>query len=206
MARGLAVVLGQRASPAQISWELPSLVVPQIHLSTSSFFAVSLPLVVLSMGLGNVQGLGVLVAQGYKVPVNRITVVLGLSSVLNALLGGHTAIVSCNGIPIMARPWAGQQESRRSTGAAPRRQLLRRNRNPYSDSSVIRLAVASDTYGNPVSEHARDRPFGREPPPLVKGSSAQSRVAHNEKTNGHAALIFLAGEGRFGLHKRDRRI
>jgi benzoate membrane transport protein len=59
------------------------------------------------MGLGNVHGLGFLLAQGYRVPANRITVVLGLSSVVNALLGGHTAIVSRNGMPIMAGPDAG---------------------------------------------------------------------------------------------------
>jgi benzoate membrane transport protein len=112
LAGGLAVLLGQRANPVPISWELPSLVVPQIQLSTSSFFAVSLPLVVLSMGLGNVQGLGFLVAQGYKVPVNRITVVLGLSSVVNAFLGGHTAIVSRNGMPILAGPEAGPIQGR----------------------------------------------------------------------------------------------
>jgi len=112
MAGGLAVLLGQRANPVTISWELPSLVVPHIEHSTSAFLAVSLPLVVLSMGLGNVQGLGFLVAQGYRVPVNRITVVLGLSSVLNALLGGHTAIVSRNGMPILAGPAAGPAEGR----------------------------------------------------------------------------------------------
>jgi benzoate membrane transport protein len=112
IAGGLVVLLGQRANPAPIDWELPSLVVPQIQLSTSAFFAVSLPLVVLSMGLGNVQGLGFLVAQGYRVPANRITVVLGLSSVVNALLGGHTAIVSRNGMPIMAGPDAGPVQGR----------------------------------------------------------------------------------------------
>jgi benzoate membrane transport protein len=64
------------------------------------------------MGLGNMQGLRFLAAQGYRVPVNRITVVLGLSSVVNALLGGQTAIVSCNGMPIMAGPEVGPVEGR----------------------------------------------------------------------------------------------
>src|SRR5262249_32786697 len=112
IAAALAVLVCQRATPEPINWELPSLLVPQIQLSTSSFFAVSLPLVVLSMGLGNVQGIGFLGAQGDKVPVNRITVVLGLRSVLNALLGGHTAIVSRSRMPIMAGPEAGPAHGR----------------------------------------------------------------------------------------------
>jgi hypothetical protein len=78
----------------------------------SAFVAVSIPLIVLSMGLGNVQGLGFLVAQGYKVPVNATTVVLGLNTIANALFGGHTAIVSRNGMPIMAGPEAGPVKGR----------------------------------------------------------------------------------------------
>jgi hypothetical protein len=80
---------------------------PGIELSLPAFLAVSLPLVVLSMGLGNVQGLGFLVGQGYRVPVNQTTLVLGLNSIVNALFGGHPAIVSRNGMPIMAGPEAG---------------------------------------------------------------------------------------------------
>jgi benzoate membrane transport protein len=104
---GVALLLAHRASPAPISWALPSLVVPHMQLSGSAFFAVSVPLVVLSMGLGNVQGLGFLVAQGYKVRANRVTCVLGVNSIVNAFFGGHTAIVSRNGMPIMAGPEAG---------------------------------------------------------------------------------------------------
>ncbi len=103
---GIAVLVAHRASPVTIPWELPSPVVPHIQLSPASFFAVSIPLVVLSMGLGNVQGLGFLGAQGYRVHADRVTVVLGLTSIVNAFLGGHSAIVSRNGMPIMAGPQA----------------------------------------------------------------------------------------------------
>jgi benzoate membrane transport protein len=109
---GVAVLLAHRASPAPIAWALPSLVVPHMQFSASAFLAISIPLVVLSMGLGNVQGLGFLVAQGYKVSANKITLVLGVNSIVNAFLGGHTAIVSRNGMPIMAGPEAGPVEGR----------------------------------------------------------------------------------------------
>jgi hypothetical protein len=85
---------------------------PGVAFSFSAFVAVSIPLIVLSMGLGNVQGLGFLVAQGYKVPVNATTVVLGLNTIANSLFGGHTAIVSRNGMPIMAGPEAGPVRGR----------------------------------------------------------------------------------------------
>src|SRR6185437_12574364 len=115
----LALVLGaiavftlHGATPAPVDWTWPSLVVPNMHFSIPAFLAISLPLIVLSIGLGNVQGLGYLAEQGYRVPANQVTFVLGLSSVVNAMFGGHTAQVSRNGIPIMASPEAGPATGR----------------------------------------------------------------------------------------------
>ncbi|MCC7367416.1 MAG: EAL domain-containing protein [Chloroflexi bacterium] len=102
-----AVLLTRNFSAAPVSWQLPSLVMPSIELTFSSFMAVSVPMVVLSMGLGNVQGLGFLRGQGYRVPVNIVTIVLGINSIVNAIFGGHAAIVSRNGMPIMASAEAG---------------------------------------------------------------------------------------------------
>ena len=59
--------------------------------------AVTLPMVVLAMGLGNVEGLGFLLAQGYRVPVTVVTLVAGINSVVNAVFGGHPAIVARTG-------------------------------------------------------------------------------------------------------------
>jgi benzoate membrane transport protein len=109
---GIAVALMHSATQAPVDWALPSLVVPAMHFSVSGFLAISLPLIVLSIGLGNVQGLGYLSEQGYRVPADRVTLVLGLNSIVNAIFGGHTAQVSRNGIPIMASPEAGPIQSR----------------------------------------------------------------------------------------------
>ena len=109
---GVAVALLHSATQAPVDWTLPSLVMPAMHFSVSSFLAISLPLIVLSIGLGNVQGLGYLSEQGYRVPADRVTLVLGLNSIVNALFGGHTAQVSRNGIPIMASPEAGPIQGR----------------------------------------------------------------------------------------------
>ena len=108
----VAIGLGHRTGLAPLSWQLPALHVPPVQFTPAAFVAVSLPLVVLSDGLGTVQGLGFLVGQGYRVPVDRVTVVVGLSSVVNALFGGHPAITSRSGIPIVAGPDAGPKAGR----------------------------------------------------------------------------------------------
>src|SRR5712691_4333021 len=107
-----AVFLMHTDTPAPVDWSLPSLVAPSMHFSMQSFLAISLPLIVLSIGLGNVQGLGYMAEQGYRVPADRVTLVLGINSVVNAIFGGHTAQVSRNGIPIMASPRAGTMHGR----------------------------------------------------------------------------------------------
>jgi benzoate membrane transport protein len=108
----VAVALTHSATETPVDWALPTLVVPAMHFSVTGFLAISLPLIILSIGLGNVQGLGYMSEQGYRVPADRVTLVLGLNSVVNAIFGGHTAQVSRNGIPIMASPEAGPIQSR----------------------------------------------------------------------------------------------
>jgi benzoate membrane transport protein len=86
--------------------------VPEIAFSFQAFIAITLPMLILAMGLGNVQGLGFLIAQGYNVPINLTTVVVGINSVINALFGGHAAIVARTGVAIFAAPDAGPHEGR----------------------------------------------------------------------------------------------
>jgi benzoate membrane transport protein len=77
-----------------------------------AIIAITLPMLILAMGLGNVQGLGFLIAQGYPVPINVTTVVVGVNSVVNALFGGHAAIVARTGVAIFAAPDAGPHSGR----------------------------------------------------------------------------------------------
>jgi benzoate membrane transport protein len=103
----LAIALTNRGTPVPINWSLPVLLVPEAAFSWSAFVGISLPLVVLSVLLGNVQGLSYLKAQGFRVPGNVITVVIGGQSLLNALFGGHQAILGRSGVAILAGPAAG---------------------------------------------------------------------------------------------------
>lgn len=109
---GGAVLLTRQIVPSSVSWTLPAPVIPEMDFSLSAFIAVSLPMLVLSMVLGNVQGLGFLLAQGYRVPVKPVTVLVGLSSILNAVLGGYPAIVGRTAVAILAAPDAGPASSR----------------------------------------------------------------------------------------------
>ncbi|MEE9257651.1 MAG: benzoate/H(+) symporter BenE family transporter, partial [bacterium] len=107
-----AVVFDQKDALPPIVWDLPHLAVPEMVFSAPGFIAISLPLVVLSMGMGNVQGLGFLIAQGYRVRINAISIVVGINSFLNPFLGGHPAIVARTGVSILAAPEAGPAEGR----------------------------------------------------------------------------------------------
>ena len=103
----LAIVLTQRLIPAPIDWTPPVLLVPQATFSWSVLIGISLPLVVFSVVLGNVQGLGYLRAQGYRVPINVVTLVVGVQSLVNAVFGGHQALLGRSGVAILAAPEAG---------------------------------------------------------------------------------------------------
>ncbi len=109
---GLAVFLSGQTTPGAIVWILPALEVPEPSFSVAAIIAVGLPMIVLALGLGNVQGMGFLLAQGYRVPVTTVTVVVGVSSIINPLLGGHAASVARTGSAIVAGPEAGPMSGR----------------------------------------------------------------------------------------------
>ena len=109
---GIAVAAFASGGTTTLEWTLPALAVPEMMFSASAIVAVSLPMVVLAMGLGNIQGLGFLLAQGYKDPVNAISTVVGVNSIVNALLGGHAATVARTGVAILASADAGPAAGR----------------------------------------------------------------------------------------------
>lgn len=109
---GIAMFLRSSAIPLDIAWAPPVLAVPEMAFGFAAFAAITLPMIVLSMGLGNVQGLGFLQAQGYKVAVNPVSVLVGIVSTLNAIFGGHPAIVARTGVAILAAKEAGPAEGR----------------------------------------------------------------------------------------------
>jgi len=109
---GISVWLIGTTGVQPVEWTLPDLAVPQMTFSASAAVAVSLPMVVLAIGLGNVQGIGFLLGQGYRVPVNAVSTVVGVTSIVNAFLGGHAATVARTGVAILASPDSGPPSGR----------------------------------------------------------------------------------------------
>ena len=112
IAGGVAVAATQDATVGALSWTLPSFGVPDITFAPAAILAITPPLLVLSMVLGNIEGISFLRAQGYSVPVNRLTVLSGIHSLTNALLGAPPASVGRVAAAILAGPDAGPPESR----------------------------------------------------------------------------------------------
>ena len=108
----VAIALTGTVGAQPVEWAPPSIVLPQMTFSLSAVVAITLPMVVLAMGLGNVQGLGFLSAQGYTVPVNAISTVVGVNSLVNAFFGGHPATVARTGVAILASSEAGPKSTR----------------------------------------------------------------------------------------------
>lgn len=112
VAGGVAVVVFGNTDMAAVSYALPQLVIPDVAFSVPAIIAITTPMVILAVGLGNVQGLGFLIAQGYRVPVTPVTIAVGVNSLVNTLLGGHAATVARTGAAIVAGPEAGPLATR----------------------------------------------------------------------------------------------
>jgi benzoate membrane transport protein len=111
----LAALLAGAASggrPATLAGAAPTLTLVSPAFNPGSFLAVSLPLVVFGLVIGNVQGIGLLVSKGYRPPADLMNVVVGLNSIVNALFGGHPSTVARNGVAIVAGEEAGPAEKR----------------------------------------------------------------------------------------------
>ncbi|MCR4441985.1 MAG: benzoate/H(+) symporter BenE family transporter [Peptococcaceae bacterium] len=70
----------------------PELVIPTF--GTGAILSIAIPLAVLVMGAENAQAYGVLVAQGYKPPINAMTIVSGIGGMITAFFGGHNANIA----------------------------------------------------------------------------------------------------------------
>ncbi len=112
LAGAIAVAIDGGSGTSGFTWNAPSIAMPAMEFKGSAIVAISLPMVVLALGLGNVQGLGFLVGQGYRVPIDRVSITVGVMSVVNALFGGHASQVARTGVAILGSPDAGPMEAR----------------------------------------------------------------------------------------------
>lgn len=89
----MAFALGQlQPADVNIAWVMPAFTAPSFSLD--AFLAITVPLTALVIGAENAQATGVLMAEGYRPPVNAMTVISGIGGVLAGLLGGHNANIA----------------------------------------------------------------------------------------------------------------
>lgn len=106
-----ATVLGQAHwSKISLSLATPQLTMPTFTLR--AFLELTLPLVMLVIGVQNIQAIGVLMAQGYKPPLNAIFTVSGLGTLLNSLFGGAPCVIAGPSTAICSNESAGPKEGR----------------------------------------------------------------------------------------------
>lgn len=93
-----------------------AMVAPQFtlpHFSFDAFISISVPLAALVIGAENAQATGVLMAEGYRPPVNAMTVISGIGGIVAGALGGHNANIAGPMTAICASEQAGDDRDKR---------------------------------------------------------------------------------------------
>ena len=89
----------------------PSLVMPTFDIG--AIISIAIPLAVLVLGAENAQAYGVLLSQGYKPPINAMTVISGLCGIVTAFFGGHNANIAGPMTAICSSDEAGEDKEKR---------------------------------------------------------------------------------------------
>ena len=99
-----AAALTGQFDPGSVRLELsrPLLVMPAF--SVGALFSLALPLTLLAIASQNAPGIGILRANGYRPPVNAITIFGGIGSILTAPLLGHGVNVAAPMTALCAHP------------------------------------------------------------------------------------------------------
>lgn len=104
--------LTHQVHPDAFQWSAPAAIPMMPSFDPGSVITLSIPLVVMSVGMGNVQGLGFLINEGFRPPVRLITIWVGVTTLVNAAFGGHVSTIQNNGAVVLGGPDAGPRESR----------------------------------------------------------------------------------------------
>jgi len=117
---GLAVAMatgaiGANERAADIAFIAPEFTAPVFTLE--AFLAISLPLALLVIGAENAQATGVLITEGYRPPVNAMTIVSGIGGMIAGLLGAHNANIAGPMTAICASEQAGEDTEKRYAAA-----------------------------------------------------------------------------------------
>ncbi|WP_245920724.1 benzoate/H(+) symporter BenE family transporter [Melghirimyces profundicolus] len=108
----IAALVGQfQTKELSIGGVVPQLAGPSFSLD--AIISISIPLALLVIGAENAQATGVLMAQGYRPPVNEMTVISGVGGMVASLFGGHNANIAGPMTAICASDEAGDKKESR---------------------------------------------------------------------------------------------
>ncbi|EWY40873.1 benzoate transporter [Skermanella stibiiresistens SB22] len=112
----MAAVTGSiETASIDIAFAAPTFTVPTFTLD--AFLAISVPLAILVIGAENAQATGVLMVEGYRPPINAMTVISGVGGILAGLLGGHNANIAGPMTAICSSEQAGEDKGGRYAAA-----------------------------------------------------------------------------------------
>ncbi|MES1038792.1 benzoate/H(+) symporter BenE family transporter [Peribacillus simplex] len=112
----IATALGQTNwGSIQPSFAHPIFVVP--HFSIQATLELTLPLIILIIGVQNMQAVGVLFATGYKPPINAMFTIPGIGTIINSLFGGHPTVIAGPSTAMVSSDAAGEDKQLRYVAA-----------------------------------------------------------------------------------------
>jgi len=108
----LAIAVTQAGAAPTVSWAPPQLVLAQPALSSTGLLAVTLPLIIILVGMNLVPSCAFLDGQQYRPPTRQMALTIGLAALVSPLFYGFTSAPSRDGGAIMAGPDAGPASDR----------------------------------------------------------------------------------------------
>ncbi|OES45441.1 benzoate transporter [Domibacillus iocasae] len=120
-----AVIVGGIVATAlgQTNWGAiePALAQPLFvmpHFSMQAILELSLPLIILIVGVQNMQAVGVLYATGYKPPINAMFTLPGVGTIVNSLFGGHPTVIAGPSTAMVSSDASGEDKNLRFVASA----------------------------------------------------------------------------------------
>ena len=96
---------------SKVVWETPRVFAPVFDIN--AILSIGVPLAALVVGAENAQAIGVLYGQGYKPPVNFMTVMSGVGGIVSGLFGAHNANIAGPMTTICSSEEAGEDKAGR---------------------------------------------------------------------------------------------
>lgn len=107
----MSLLMGQfQVQEMDSAFSLPDMLMPTFNLD--AIISIGIPLALLVIGAENAQAIGVLMAQGYKPPVNAMTIISGIGGVITSFFGGHNANIAGPMTAIASSEEAGEKSGR----------------------------------------------------------------------------------------------